>query len=74
MESQSPPFIVIGNMMWNAGLIGALGYMIRLWMKTTEGKIDSFFNQNREDHKEIFTKIENHSERIAVVEDRTKKG
>lgn len=66
------PFVVLGNMMWNAILIGALGFMIKWWMKSMEEKVSNYCNQNREEHGAFQKRLENHSERIAVVEDRTK--
>lgn len=66
------PFVVVGNMAWNFLLIGALGFMIRLWMKNMETKVSDYCAQNRDDHKDIFEKLTSHTERIAVVEDRTK--
>jgi hypothetical protein len=46
--------------------------MLKNWMTSTHTKIDTYCSQNREEHSKIFTRLENHSERIAVVEDRTK--
>ena len=66
------PIAVIGNMIWNTMLIGALGYLIQNWMKNMENKVGRYCDQNREEHGGIFKRLENHSERIAVVEDRTK--
>jgi len=67
------PFVVIGNMAWNAMLIGGLGFLISKWMNNIEGKVSRYCDQNREEHGAIFKRLENHSERIAVVEDRTER-
>lgn len=66
------PFVVVGNMAWNLLLIGALAFMIRWWMRSMEDKINTYCQQNREEHGAFFKRLENHGERIAVVEDRTK--
>lgn len=66
------PILIVGNMAWNAMLIGALGFLISHWMKGMEDKVSKYCDQNREEHGAIFKRLENHSERIAVVEDRTK--
>lgn len=66
------PFVVLGNMAWNAMLIGGLGFFISNWMKGIEGKVTRYCDQNREEHGGMFKRLENHGERIAVVEDRTK--
>jgi hypothetical protein len=71
--AQGAPFVaVLGNIAWNTLLIGALACMLKNWMTSTHTKIDTYCSQNREEHSKIFTRLENHSERIAVVEDRTK--
>jgi len=62
-----------GNMIWNAVLIAGLGFMIRLWMKDTKDKISTYCAQNREDHKEIYGKLELHGERITALEMQTER-
>lgn len=61
---------VIGNMAWNATLIAALGMMIKKWMGSIESKVDRHCRENREDHKEIEYKVEDHESRITKVEAR----
>jgi hypothetical protein len=62
------PNFVVGNMMWNAALVGGLGYMIRLWMKDTKEKLSIYCNQNREDHKDVYEKLDEHGQRITALE------
>ena len=59
---------VVGNMAWNATLIAALGMMVKKWMGSIETKIDRHCRENREDHKDIYGKIDDHEHRITEVE------
>ncbi|HSW64873.1 MAG TPA: hypothetical protein VLH56_16415 [Dissulfurispiraceae bacterium] len=59
---------IIGNMVWSAILIAALGAMIRGWMADTRAKIDQHCETNLREHDKLFHKIDNHESRISKVE------
>jgi len=56
------------NVISNMVLLGSLGYMIKRWMDDIKSKISDYCATNREDHKDIYAKVNDHDHRITVIE------
>ncbi len=61
----------IGNMAWNAGLVGVVGILFRGWMVRVEKSITENRNERREEIKEVKDSIDALSGHVARANGRT---